>query len=67
MLEGFIEQFLHHCNRRPEPRSVIIMENASFHRTEWVKQMCLSAGVKLLYLPPYSPDLNPIKLSGKFV
>lgn len=26
-----------------------------------VKQLCSSAGVKLLYLPPYSPDLNPIE------
>lgn len=61
MFEDFIEQLLRHCNRWPEPRSVIIMDNASFHRTERVKQMCLSAGVKLLYLPPYSADLNPIE------
>ncbi|CAK41749.1 uncharacterized protein An13g03530 [Aspergillus niger] len=61
MFEDFIEQLLHHCNRWPAPRSVIIMDNASFHRTERVKQMCLNAGVKLLYLPPYSPDLNPIE------
>jgi transposase len=37
------------------------MENASFHRTERIEQMCAEAGVKLLYLPPYSPDLNPIE------
>lgn len=37
------------------------MDNASFHRTERVKQMCLNAGVKLLYISPYSPDLNPIE------
>jgi transposase len=35
--------------------------NASFHRTEGVRQICLAAGVKLIYLPPYSPDLNPIE------
>jgi transposase len=35
------------------------MDNASFHRTENIKQMCSIAGVKLVYLPPYSPDLNP--------
>ncbi|GFF55645.1 transposase [Aspergillus lentulus] len=61
MFEDFIEQFFHPCNRWPEPRSVIIMDNASSHQTERVKQMWLSAGVKLLYLPPYSPDLNPIE------
>jgi transposase len=37
------------------------MDNASFHRTESIKQMCFAAGVKLVYLPPYSPDLNPIE------
>jgi transposase len=37
------------------------MDNASFHCTEWLEQMCFKAGVKLLYLPPYSPDLNLIE------
>jgi transposase len=55
VFEDFIEQFLHHCGRWPEPYSVLIMDNASFHRGERVQQMCDAAGVKLLYLPPYSP------------
>jgi transposase len=37
------------------------MDNASFHHTERIEQMCHDAGVKLVYLPPYSPDLNPIE------
>jgi transposase len=37
------------------------MDNASFHHTERIEQMCAEAGVRLLYLPPYSPDLNPIE------
>jgi len=37
------------------------MNNASFHHSEKIAQMCADAGVKLLYLPPYSPDLNPIE------
>lgn len=37
------------------------MDNASFHRTERIEQTCAEAGVKLLYLPPYSPGLNPIE------
>ena len=61
VFEDFIEQLLTHCGRWPEPKSVLIMDNASFHRTERIKQLCYEAGVKLLYLPPYSPDLNPIK------
>lgn len=37
------------------------MDNASFHRGPLIQQMFEDAGVKLLYLPPYSPDLNPIE------
>jgi transposase len=61
VFEDFIEQLLQHCNRWPGPKSVLIMDNASFHCTERIKQMCSDAGVKLMYLPPYSPDLNPIE------
>ncbi len=61
VFEDFIEQLLPHCGRWPEPKSVLVMDNASFHRTERIEQMCYEAGVKLVYLPPYSPDLNPIE------
>jgi transposase len=37
------------------------MDNALFHRLARLQQICADAGVKRLYLPPYSPDLNPIK------
>jgi transposase len=37
------------------------MDNALFHHSERIEQMCTEAGVKLVYLPPYSPDLNPIE------
>jgi transposase len=37
------------------------MDNASFHHSVRIEQMCYNAGVKILYLPPYSPDLNPIE------
>ena len=59
--ESFIEQLLQHCGRWPEPKSVIIMDNASFHHSGRVRQLCSDAGVRLLYLPPYSPDFNPIE------
>jgi transposase len=61
VFEDFIEQLLHHCRLYPEPNSVLVTDSASFHRTERIEQMCVEAGVKLLYLPPYSPDLNPIE------
>ncbi|KAF5611240.1 hypothetical protein F25303_14499, partial [Fusarium sp. NRRL 25303] len=37
------------------------MDNASFHHNDELEPMCAEAGVKLLYLPPYSPDFNPIE------
>jgi hypothetical protein len=61
MYEDFIEQTLQLCQPFPKPNSVLVMDNASFHHTERIKQMCRDAGVKLLYLPPYSPDFNPIE------
>jgi transposase len=61
LYNDFIEQLLQHCGRWPDPKSVLIMDNASFHHSDRIKQMCLDAGVKLMYLPPYSPDLNPIE------
>lgn len=32
-----------------------------FHHTKRVEQLCRKARVKLMYLPPYSPNLNPIE------
>jgi len=43
------------------PKSVIVMDNASFHRKEILRRMAENHGSSLLFLPPYSPDLNPIE------
>ena len=40
--------------------SVIICDNASFHKGGCIEELIQQAGCDLLYLPPYSPDLNPI-------
>jgi transposase len=61
VFESFVEQLLQHCGRWPEPNSVLVMDNASFHHSDRIKQLCSEAGVKLLFLPPYSPDFNPIE------
>jgi DDE superfamily endonuclease len=37
VFEDFIEQLLPHCGRWPEPNSVLVMNNASFHHTERLK------------------------------
>ncbi|MEO1069958.1 MAG: IS630 family transposase [Cyanobacteria bacterium J06638_6] len=41
--------------------SVIICDNASFHKGGRIEALIQQAGCYLLYLPPYSPDLNPIE------
>lgn len=40
---------------------MLVMDNASFHHSDRIEQMCLEVGVKLVYLPSYSLDLNLIK------
>jgi len=37
------------------------MDNAAFHKSECTKILIKNAGCQLLFLPPYSPDLNPIE------
>ncbi len=43
------------------PNSVVVMDNAMFHKRLDMKQALEDAEHTLLYLPPYSPDLNPIE------
>jgi transposase len=52
VFEDFIEQLLPHCGRWLEPKSVIVMDNASFHRTERIEQLCYEAGVLTQILRP---------------
>ena len=40
---------------------VIVLDNASFHKNEKTKELIEKRGARLLFLPPYSPDLNPIE------
>jgi hypothetical protein len=43
------------------PGQVVIMDNASFHKSPRIRKIIENVGCQLLYLPPYSPDLNPIE------
>jgi len=40
---------------------VVVMDNLSSHKVAGVRELIEAAGAELLYLPPYSPDLNPIE------
>lgn len=43
------------------PGDVVVMDNLSSHKSAGVRAMIEAAGAQLRYLPPYSPDLNPIE------
>ena len=43
------------------PGAVVVMDNLSSHKGARVREMIEAAGASLLYLPPYSPDFNPIE------
>ena len=44
-----------------EPGDVVVMDNLSSHKGERVEQLIKAVGAELRYLPPYSPDMNPIE------
>lgn len=41
--------------------SVVVLDNATFHKRQDIQDAIINAGHTLEYLPPYSPDLNPIE------
>jgi transposase len=44
-----------------KPGDIVIMDNLGSHKGRAVRQLIRSVGAKLVFLPPYSPDLNPIE------
>ena len=42
---------------------VVILDNVGFHKSERAEQLVRASGAWLLFLPPYSPDLNPIEMA----
>lgn len=44
------------------PGDVLVMDNLAVHKTRPVREILQNAAIKVRYLPPYSPDLNPIEL-----
>jgi hypothetical protein len=56
----FETQVLKDASLLPE-NSVIVLDNAAFHKGSRLQEIVEKAGHTLLFLPPYSPDLNPIE------
>lgn len=59
------ERVLPNCEAYPGRRSVLVMDNASIHKDSRIKALCEEVGVLLVFLPPYSPDFNPIESTFK--
>ena len=57
---AYVEQFLAPTLSRGD---VLVMDNLSVHKVGGVRKAVEASGATLLYLPPYSPDLNPIELA----
>jgi transposase len=58
IFRAYVEQFL-----VPELRSgdIVILDNLGSHRAQAIRRAVLAAGARLAFLPPYSPDFNPIE------
>ena len=50
-------------NKWPLPNSVLVVDNASIHKVDGIHELVEASGMCLMFLPAYSPDLNPIKLT----
>ncbi len=55
---AYVEQFLVPAL---VPGDVLVLDNLAAHRVDGVRQAIKASGASILYLPPYSPDLNPIE------
>lgn len=58
VFEAYLERVL---LPKLDPGRIVVMDNLSAHKTQKVRELVEGAGCELLYLPPYSPDLNPIE------
>ena len=58
VFRAYVEQMLAPTLR---PGDVVIMDNLSAHKVDGIRQAIETQGAELVYLPPYSPDLNPIE------
>ncbi len=46
-----------------KPGDIVVMDNLPAHKVGGIRQAIEAAGASLLYLPPYSPDFNPIEMA----
>ncbi len=57
----FVDWFTKRLLPKLSPGDVVVMDNLSQHHDKRLAPACKEVGVRILYLPPYSPDFNPIE------
>lgn len=58
LFESWVEEFL---IKELQAGQYVVLDNASFHKSKRTQELIESVGCKVIFLPPYSPDLNPIE------
>src|SRR5512132_1382852 len=51
------------CAPALRPGDIVVMDNLAAHKVAGIRDAVEATGARLVYLPPYSPDLNPIELA----
>lgn len=57
----FVRGLLDKMQPYPGPNSVLVLDNCSIHKAPEIRELIESRGMRLEFLPPYSPDFNPIE------
>ena len=60
--KAFVKHVVPKLNPWPLPRSILVLDNAKIHLYKELENVIHQCGARLLFLPPYSPELNPIEL-----
>jgi transposase len=60
LFQAWVEQ---HLSKVLRPGDIVVMDNLSSHKGSAVAAAIIAVGAEVRYLPPYSPDLNPIELA----
>lgn len=58
LFESWVAEFL---TKELMPGQIVVMDNATFHKSNKTRELIEAKGCTVVFLPPYSPDLNPIE------
>lgn len=65
--DAFVKKILPCLNPYPLPNSIVILDNARIHMYRELEEAIATRGALLFFLPPYSPQLNPIEVGFSLV